>query len=521
MIRETLLWALVAGTVMYAWVDWFRALLVLILLMAVYQHPDMPRELAGLQGLNPWNVLLVGVCLAWLATRWRAGKPWDLPRPITLLLLMYAGLMLVSSIRAIVDPNMMANRFSTVETTGQIVGELLFNTFKWMILPILLFDGCRDRRRLNEALFCVLAVYVLIALQVAKYMPPQFAVDGDTLARRAIRVLEVGVGYHRVNLSAMLAGASWAVFATRIQMSTWRARLFTAVTALFVVYAQAMTAGRAGYVAWVLVGLTLCVLRWRRYLLGVPVMILAIVTVAPGVSQRMLAGFSEDTRDSNPRVEQQSDGVVDYANDANKLDAYTVTSGRSVIWPFVIAKIEQAPWVGYGRMAMQRTRLTQDLWERYGEPFPHPHNAYLELLLDSGVIGAACVLPFYIAITFQAMTLFRDSRSPTCVAVGGACLAVVLSLLYGAIGSQTFYPREGWMGMWCLIGLMLRVRVQRSQALSALQGCGPSAPARSFTSSRNDVRGVSGQPPDRPIPHMDDVLWHDIVAIPVPSTQAA
>jgi hypothetical protein len=35
------------------------------------------------------------------------------------------------------------------------------------------------------------------------------------------------------------------------------------------------------------------------------------------------------------------------------------------------------------------------------------------------------------------------------------------------MGSQSFYPREGWVSMWCLIFLMLRVWVQRQRVLHA------------------------------------------------------
>jgi hypothetical protein len=44
----------------------------------------MPTNIAGIQGLNPWNALLFFIFLAWLATRWREGLTWDMPpdRPL-------------------------------------------------------------------------------------------------------------------------------------------------------------------------------------------------------------------------------------------------------------------------------------------------------------------------------------------------------------------------------------------------------------------------------------------------------
>ena len=102
---------------------------------------------------------------------------------------------------------------------------------------------------------------------------------------------------------------------------------------------------------------------------------------------------------------------------------------------------------------MRRTGLATFLLEELGESFPHPHNAYLEWLLDNGVVGFVLMMPFYVVVLALSTSLLRDSRSPVFVAAGGAALALVLALLVGSVGSQTFYPREGAVGMWAAIGL--------------------------------------------------------------------
>ena len=56
-IRITALYIFVTFLCIYAWKDWFKSLCGLILLMAVIEHPDMPKTVLGIQGLNPWNVL--------------------------------------------------------------------------------------------------------------------------------------------------------------------------------------------------------------------------------------------------------------------------------------------------------------------------------------------------------------------------------------------------------------------------------------------------------------------------------
>jgi O-antigen ligase len=129
----------------------------------------------------------------------------------------------------------------------------------------------------------------------------------------------------------------------------------------------------------------------------------------------------------------------------------------------VIEKIWKAPFLGYGREAMQRTGISAFLWQEFGESFPHPHNAYLQWILDNGWIGFLPVAIFYLLLLKYSLSLFRDSRNPIFVTIGGVTLSLVLALLAASFSSQTFYPREGAIGMWCAIGLMLRIFVERSK----------------------------------------------------------
>lgn len=461
MIRLSLLALYIAGASAYAFKDWYKSLCALILLLAVVEHPDMPKTMFGIQGLNPWNLLLVAVVAGWLRARSEERLTWNMPRHINVLLLAYLGVILLGFARMIASPDLLD------ASVASLVSEKLINSIKWVVPGLLLFDGCRSRDRLLMGLAAVLGVYFLLGVQVIKWMPLGYAISGDALSERSLKILVNEIGYHRVNISAMLAGASWAIFATRPLGLERRHRVALVLAAGSVVYAQALTAGRAGYVTWAAIGFLLCAARWRRYLLVAPVAVVAVLIVAPGVAQRMLEGFTAESRDTNLRLEAAEARNLGANQDAVGPDAYTITAGRTVIWPYVVEKIGEAPLFGYGREAMVRTGLTGFLALRLGEAFGHPHNAYLELLLDNGLVGFIIIIPFYLIVLKRSLSLFVDSRHPAFTAVGGATLAIVLSLLIAGLASQTFYPREGWMPMWCLIGLMLRVSVERPRWKSA------------------------------------------------------
>src|SRR5947208_2215871 len=95
--------AIPAFLAFYAWRDWYKSLCGLIVLMATVRHPDMPRTIFGVQGLDPWNVLLLTIVVAWLAQRRSEGICWDLPRSAAVLLLLFLGIIFIGFTDLVVD----------------------------------------------------------------------------------------------------------------------------------------------------------------------------------------------------------------------------------------------------------------------------------------------------------------------------------------------------------------------------------------------------------------------------------
>ena len=61
----------------------------------------------------------------------------------------------------------------------------LVNPVKWVVVGLLLFDGCRDRRRLVLGLASILSLYFLIGLQVIRAILPGIPEDGISLSASA------------------------------------------------------------------------------------------------------------------------------------------------------------------------------------------------------------------------------------------------------------------------------------------------------------------------------------------------
>jgi O-antigen ligase len=462
MLRITLLSLFVSFFAVYAWKDWFRSLCALIILMAVIEHPDMPKAMMGVPGLNVWNILLISVCLAWLKDKRLEQLHWDAPKHIQRLLILYFLVVVFGFFRLLYDDARIADfaelRGGTSYSTLQYTNEYLLNTVKFTIPGLLLFSGCRTRSRLMFATATVIALYFVIALIVIKQVKlGSLLMPGDALQARAHKVLPSNVGYHRVNLSMMLSGFAWALYSYREFFSSVFARTFLLLACAISTVAMMLTGGRMGYVTWCILALILAITRWRKLLLAAPAIVVIILVYLPSVVERLSVGFIDDGT-SNPA----------YATDLftkEGVNLYDVTSGRVLAWPLVVDKIMEAPVIGYGREAMRNTGISTEMYLDYGssDSFGHPHNAYLQWLLDNGLMGFIVIIIFYAYIFKYSYSLFKDSRSPLFVGIGGICLSLVGALFIASFGSQTFYPREGAVGMWCAMGLMLRVYIERAK----------------------------------------------------------
>jgi O-antigen ligase len=408
--------------------------------MAGVEHPDMPKSIAGIQGFNLWNVLFIFVFIAWLNQRRYEGLRWDIPGKFQFLFFSYFGLLFINFLRLL-----FVTKDTTHYTNTQIISEFLINTFKWVLPGILLYDGCRSKKRVMLAVFSIIAVYLLLALQTIKVMPLHYMVaSGEELSRRAAKRLGKDVGYFRTNLSMMFSGASWAVLMLLLVAKKKYKKITIFGISGIIALAQSLTGGRTGYVTWGMIGFIIGTLKWRRILFAIPILIYLLMAFVPGVKERMLTGIG---------------------GGKGEIDQYEITSGRTVVWPYVIEEIRKKPVFGHGREAMQSTGLALFLWTSLRESFPHPHNAYLELLLDNGIIGFFAIIPFYIVVMWCSFKLFLDKSDPFCSMIGGFTSVLVLALLVAGLGGQTFYPKEGNMGMWAAIGIMLRVYVERSKAI--------------------------------------------------------
>jgi O-antigen ligase len=415
--------------------------------MAVIERPDVPKSIFGIPGLNPWNIAFISIFLAFLADKSKT-KINITPQSTKFLIAAYLFCIFYSFIIMISDYSMI-NEFSkyvgaeTVSLKGLLIDDII-NPLKYFVLAFMVYSGCDSHERYKWSIISIAILNILLAIQVIKWMPITELADGASLEQRAVRVLDREIGYYRSDLAVLLAGASWAVYSLRALYQSRIIKLIILGSAMACALAVALTGGRIGMVAWLVVALLVALFKYRKFILIGPIIVLLIVSNIPAVYERFTQGVGEG-----------EDAV-----NISSVDQSSMTSGRSEIWPHVIQEIADNALFGAGRRGMQNSGLSLNLGYEYGLPFPHPHNAYLEFMLDNGILLSLLVFLLFFRFVKYSASHFLVSQDKLTNVVGGFAFSFLVAHMIGSLGSQTFYPRQSFVSIMCVCALVLRLYLE-------------------------------------------------------------
>lgn len=439
----------------YAWRDWYKALCFLVVLVAVAGYSGVPRGMFNISGISPYNFLLVNIIFAFLIAYRREDLKWDLPTSINILLFAYVILILFSIYRyspstfEVTEAYFLGYRGSAAPKTADFFVDYFVNGVKAVLPAVLLYFGCNSRERLLWGISALLVMHLLLAILVINLMPIGLLTDSDALNRRAIHILDQEIGFYSANLSMMFAGCFWVFIALRDYFAP-RYSWLLAIGSAIILLAMLLTGGRGGFLAWTIVALVMAFARWRRYLILAPILLLLAVTFVPSFHDRVFGA---------PDIYSSSSA---FASD-READLSLRSSGRTTAWPLVIDKIRDAPFLGYGFDGIVSSGVTLQLINEYDYTFFHPHNSYLQLMIDGGVVGTFPILLLFFIIAISSWSLFKDDRNKLYVLAGGTGVAMVFTFLAASLTGQSFYPTERSVPMWCAIALMSKIAIQRKK----------------------------------------------------------
>lgn len=471
--------ALTAFVVLYAQRDWFVALCCVVVFTTVQDYPRVPNPF-GVAGLTPWSVMLLGALLGWAVDRLTHPRPWPIPRAALLVFGIYClgELLAIGRLCLHLDTFVAkASVYSPSYTDYTVRGALVDHVYapvRYMVIGFLMADGLTSRRRIVQGLVACLLAGLVYALIIMKEIPVSaLGADGMEYRHRIQR----WTSRHPNDLADIFVTAFWVcVWVAQTRTFRWRMRGAFAGALLPFALALGHTCSRGGYLGFVACGLFSAVAtRSWKMLLMLGVVAAAVVTLAPSVTGRILAGVDTNSKENSDTTE--------------------ITGGRDTIWPAALKGIEASPLVGWGFFGYVVSPALDHSAALDGGEL-HPHNAYLQCLLDHGWVGAWMRLLPFLYVLVCSWRLLWTTRDAVLHFAGAAGFAATVTLMVMGLTGQSFGFTENlfiyWFFAGATIGAWGLVQARAAQAAAARDSAPRRAPGRRSMRTRAHAAHVRG-----------------------------
>jgi len=282
-----------------------------------------------------------------------------------------------------------------------------------------------------------IALFTLAALLFVVAEIALTALSGGVATAVGQRNFLAYLGRQNNEAGVMLVTAFGPILFMREMVKTPWLRFALTVAALLMIVAVVLTGSRGAFVGLaVVVGLYL--LRFRRLrtaFLAVTVALIGVAVAPDAVQDRLLRGLGNERA---PTI------------DLTRGDE--LSAGRFYIWANLAPEIARSPLYGRGLLSTQWSRYVRSGAFRAG----HPHNLYLEILMDGGIYGAICMFVFYRFVWRSFRRLGKDER------FGGGTRGFFLGAAAGMAGMLTYgftnghwYPAPEQVFFWLAVGLAI------------------------------------------------------------------
>lgn len=135
--------------------------------------------------------------------------------------------------------------------------------------------------------------------------------------------------------------------------------------------------------------------------------------------------------------------------------------GRSQIWLANLDMLKDRPLFGWGYGNYRKFR--EPYYQRYpqADHSGHAHNSFLQIAVDSGLVGLTAFLAFFVVLLrtgWQAYRLLPPTAEPLRSFALGAWLGIV-GFLIGGMTQHNFGDAEVVIVMWAVAGLLAKMSV--------------------------------------------------------------
>jgi hypothetical protein len=415
---------------------------LLVMLLPLSASNVFPHELMGMRGLNPINLLIFGTLASYLV-HGRIGHTGKfVPKP---LLWLYAVPFLVAGAFGAQHADNVYPGFHELNAVGftEAFGYLREMVMKpaLMVVVALLVAAAVSKAQKPERFLVpvIIGVWAVCLLEIIFVLVS--GVRLGQLAETNARQFFSAIGMHANDLGRLYVCAYALLLFTWWETKESSLKLWLFFTLGIVGLALLLTFSRGAFLGFMVVNALFLLWKFNSKTLGLALLgTVLIAAFAPGaVYRRVTFGFDSG-------------------------DADTVSAGRiDGIWLPLLPEIWKSPLFGNGvRSVMWSFPMMTEAMNMVD----HPHNAFLEAVLDVGFVGLACFLLYYYSVYRGFRSLGGHAfLSPTLRGFfQGATAGLVAFFVTGWAGSSLM-PRPEWSLLWVAIGMMYGL-LSRRQASS-------------------------------------------------------
>ena len=418
---------------------------LLIVIMPISSSTLFPHKMMGITGLNPLNLLLVATLGVFLmrAAGTQAIKG-VVPRPLLWLYvapITFAALIGMEHVREI--PRIFkATEMLYFDTPVGYIRDMLLKPMGLVVYAVLVGAAVAWSKK-PERFVIPMLVSVFVMAGVAIGFIASSGVSLSQLAGTYSRHFLSTLGLHANDLGRLYAVAFALLLFVWDRTDRLALKTILIVAMVTVAAALVLTFSRGAFLGLVIVcALYLALRRSLKTFLILVALLPPALMFAPGALwYRLQAGVGEGLNE--------------------------ITAGRyEEIWlPLLPEIFTTPPWGnGLGSIMWARAMRMEEMFT-----VAHPHNAYLQLYMDLGIVGAVMVLGFWLYSLRGFWRLRGDQRLVPEMQgfFEGAAVGLVSFLVAGFAGSSLLPSAEqGYL--WLALGLMYGVRSHLARA-DALQ----------------------------------------------------
>jgi O-antigen ligase len=413
--------------------DFRVGVVLLILLMPISRSTVFPHALFGMTGANPLNLLMaatLGSCL--LHAMFGGGVRRFFPAPLAWL---YVVPIIVAGARGVRHVSEIAPAFDYVaplafhDQAGYLM-ETVFKPLTIVLFALLVGAAVAKSAKPEKFLVPTLVSIWTMSLMTIAYVLLSGIGLGE-LASSESREFLGPLGMHANELGRLYVVAYALLLFTWVESKESGLRLVLVASMAVTAVALMLTFSRSAFLGFIVVHLLFVI--WRLnvrtvFFIGLLVLALALLPVA--VYERVATGFGGGLN----------------AISAGRIDG---------LWLPLLPEVLKNPVFGSGHLSILWSHAMRADGGSTVLLVTHPHNAYLQALLDMGIVGLVLACAYFVHVWRRTRALAADPRlSPTMRGFFAGTAAALVSLLVIGIADSALTPRSEQAFLWLAIGMM-------------------------------------------------------------------